>query len=55
MDLLSRKAVENGLGARYLKSVIKNSLDEMIFEDPDLRVYEIDICDSAEKIPSSGY
>lgn len=41
---LARRAVENSLGVRYLRSAVKNALDELIFEDPGRSECVIDLC-----------
>lgn len=43
VSFLTEKSVENGLGARYLRSVIRNALDELIFDDPDGKDYRIEL------------
>ncbi|MBO7700255.1 MAG: AAA family ATPase, partial [Eubacteriaceae bacterium] len=41
---LARRAVENSLVVRYLRSAVNNALDELIFEDPGRSECVIDLC-----------
>lgn len=38
---IAKEVAENGLGVRYLKSVILHLPDDRMFENPDMDVYVI--------------
>ncbi|MBQ1524274.1 MAG: hypothetical protein IIZ55_03950, partial [Firmicutes bacterium] len=42
--VLVKQAAGSALGARSMRSALRNALDNMIFEDPDAENYFIEFC-----------